>query len=191
MRPSTSSLRRSAIAALVALALATGLIACGGGDSTTSDSSSDDDQITTVITGAITADDETLCTDEFSTHFVETITGKKGEALGYRVGGKTGTAEVPGRGGYDKSRNVSTFAAAFPMDRPRYVVIAMMDSPQRVQANSFQTTAAYTAAPVVSRVIQRTGALLGVAPDLTRDVDVSDLLPLLWHAPGEDPSAAE
>lgn len=118
-------------------------------------------------------------------------TGKKGEAIGYRVGGKTGTAEVPGRGGYDKSRNVSTFAAAFPMDRPRYVVIAMMDSPQRVQANSFQTTAAYTAAPVVSRVIQRTGALLGVTPDLNRDVDVSDLLPLLWHAPGEDPSAAE
>ncbi len=112
-------------------------------------------------------------------------TGKKGEALGYRVGGKTGTAEVPGKSGYDKSRNVSTFAAAFPMDRPRYVVIAMVDSAQRVAANSFQTTAAYTAAPVVSRVIQRTGALLGVRPDLTRDVDVSDLMPLLWEAPGE------
>ena len=118
-------------------------------------------------------------------------TGKKAEAIGYRVGGKTGTAEVPGRGGYDKNRNVSTFAAAFPMDHPRYVVITMMDSPQRVAANSFQTTAAYTAAPVVSRVIQRTGALLGVAPDLTRDVDESELLPLLWHAPGEDAGAAE
>ena len=118
-------------------------------------------------------------------------TGKKAEAIGYRVGGKTGTAEVPGRGGYDRNRNVSTFAAAFPMDRPRYVVLTMIDSAQRVPANSFQTTAAYTAAPVVSRVIQRTGALLGVRPDLHRDVDVSALLPLLWHAPGEDASAAE
>ncbi|MES2755613.1 MAG: penicillin-binding protein 2 [Pseudomonadota bacterium] len=118
-------------------------------------------------------------------------TGKKAEAPGYRVGGKTGTAEVPGRGGYDKNRNVSTFAAVFPMDHPRYVVIAMVDSAQRVEANSYQTTAAYTAAPVISRVIMRTGAILGVMPDVRRDVDVSDLTPLLWHAPGEDPAAGE
>ena len=110
--------------------------------------------------------------------------GKKGEAPGYRVGGKTGTAEVAERGGYAKNANVSTFAAAFPMDAPRYVVIAMMDSPKRVQANLFQTTAAYTAAPVVSRVISRTGAMLGVMPDERRDIDERDLFPLLWHAPG-------
>lgn len=112
-------------------------------------------------------------------------TGKKGEAPGYRVGGKTGTAEVAQGGGYAKNANVSTFAAAFPMDAPRYVVIAMMDTPKRVAANSFQTTAAYTAAPVVSRVIARTGALLGVVPDDRRDIDVRDLTGLLWHAPGE------
>jgi cell division protein FtsI (penicillin-binding protein 3) len=118
-------------------------------------------------------------------------TGRMAEAPGYRVGGKTGTAEVAGGGGYLKNANVSTFAAAFPMDKPRYVVIAMMDSPKRVKENSFQTTAAYTAAPVVSRVISRTGAMLGVMPDNTRDVDVSELLPLLWHAPGEKPTDAE
>ncbi|MFC3581781.1 peptidoglycan D,D-transpeptidase FtsI family protein [Sphingomonas hylomeconis] len=118
-------------------------------------------------------------------------TGRMAEAPGYRVGGKTGTAEVAGGGGYLKNANVSTFAAAFPMDSPRYVVIAMMDSPKRVKENSFQTTAAYTAAPVVSRVISRTGAMLGVMPDNARDVDVSELLPLLWHAPGETPADAE
>jgi cell division protein FtsI (penicillin-binding protein 3) len=111
-------------------------------------------------------------------------TGKKGEAPGYRVGGKTGTGEVAERGGYAKNANVSTFAAAFPMDAPRYVVIVMMDSPKRVEANQFQTTAAYTAAPVVSRVISRTGSMLGVIPSATTDIDESDLLPLLWHAPG-------
>jgi cell division protein FtsI (penicillin-binding protein 3) len=117
-------------------------------------------------------------------------TGKKGEAPGYRVGGKTGTAEVAERGGYAKNANVSTFAAAFPMDAPRYVVIVMMDSPKRVVENSFQTTAAYTAAPVVSRVISRVGSVLGVIPDMNRDIDESDLLPLIWHAPGDGTKTA-
>jgi cell division protein FtsI (penicillin-binding protein 3) len=113
-------------------------------------------------------------------------TGKKGEAPGYRVGGKTGTAEAAEAGGYARNRNVSTFAAAFPMDAPRYAVIVMMDSPKRVQENLFQTTAAYTAAPVVSRVISRTGAMLGVMPSDSRDVDLGDIMPLLWHAPGSE-----
>lgn len=118
-------------------------------------------------------------------------TGKKGEAIGYRVGGKTGTAEKPGVGGYSKHVNVSTFAAAFPMDAPRYVVIAMLDSPKGNAESFGLTTAAWTAAPVVSRVITRTGPLLGVNPDMSRDVDVSDLASLIWHAPGEKTSEAE
>lgn len=112
-------------------------------------------------------------------------TGRKGEAPGYRVGGKTGTAEIAMKTGYSRSRNVSTFAAAFPMDAPRYVVIAMLDSPIANAQSAGQTTAAWTVAPVVSRVIARTGQMLGVMPDMNRDVDVSELTPLLWHAPGE------
>lgn len=112
-------------------------------------------------------------------------TGRRAEAPGYRVGGKTGTAEAAEGGGYARNRNVSTFAAVFPMDAPRYVVLAMMDSPKRVQENSFQTTAAYTVAPVVSRVISRTGAMIGVIPDAHRDVDLGELPNLLWRAPGE------
>jgi len=118
-------------------------------------------------------------------------TGRKGEAPGYRVGGKTGTAEIAMKSGYSRKRNVSTFAAAFPMDAPRYVVVAMLDSPVANAQSAGQTTAAWTVAPVVSRVIMRTGSLLGVTPDLNRDVDVSELLPLLWHAPGEDQAAPE
>ena len=113
-------------------------------------------------------------------------TGKKAEAPGYRVGGKTGTAEVATKAGYAKNRNVSTFAAAFPMDAPRYVVVVMIDSPIANAQSSGQATAGWTAAPVVSRVIMRTGTMLGVMPDRNRDVDESDLLPLLWSAPGED-----
>jgi len=109
-------------------------------------------------------------------------TGRKGDAVGFRVGGKTGTAEKPGIGGYSKRVNVSTFAAAFPMDRPRYVVIAMLDAPKGTAETFGLTTAAWTAAPVVSRVIARTGPMLGVIPDEKKDVDVSDITPLLWKA---------
>jgi cell division protein FtsI (penicillin-binding protein 3) len=109
-------------------------------------------------------------------------TGSKADAPGYRVGGKTGTAEVPGAGGYKRNQNVSTFAAAFPMDAPRYVVLVMLDSPIGNAQSFGLTTAGWTAAPVVNRVIMRTGAMLGVVPDETRDVDVSDVIPLLWKA---------
>ena len=109
-------------------------------------------------------------------------TGKNADAPGFRVGGKTGTAEVATGGSYSKKANVSTFAAAFPMDAPRYVIIVMLDSPEGAVR-----TAAYTAAPVVDHFILRAGPMLGVVPDPSRDIDVSELLPLIWHRPGEKP----
>jgi len=107
-------------------------------------------------------------------------TGRKADAPGYRIGGKTGSAEKPSGGGYNKTSLVSTFAAAFPMDNPRYVVIAMLDEPQGTAETSFQRTAGWTAAPVVHKVVSRVGPMLGVIPDEHRDVDVSELTPLLW-----------
>ena len=106
-------------------------------------------------------------------------TGRKADAPGFRVGGKTGSAEKPGVGGYRRSSLVATFAAAFPMDRPRYVVIAMLDAPKGTAATSGPRTAAWNAAPVVARVVPRIGPLLGIMPDETRDVDISDLRPLI------------
>lgn len=106
-------------------------------------------------------------------------TGRKADARGYRIGGKTGSAEKPGAGGYRRSSLVSTFAAAFPMDRPRFVVIAMLDEPQGTAVTSFQRTAGWNAAPIVGRVVPRIGPLVGVMPDDTRDVDITDLLPLM------------
>jgi len=106
-------------------------------------------------------------------------TGRNADAPGYRVGGKTGSAEKPGNGGYRRSSLVSTFAAVFPMDDPRYVVIAMLDEPKGTAASSYQRTAAWNAAPIVGRLVPRIGPLLGVMPDATRDIDLSDLKPLV------------
>lgn len=111
-------------------------------------------------------------------------TGQKADAPGYRIGGKTGSAEKPSNGGYNKTSLVSTFAAAFPMDNPRYVVIAMLDEPKGNAETGFQRTAGWTAAPVVRKVVPRVGPMLGVVPDEHRDVDVSELTPLLWSPKG-------
>ncbi|MFM2301553.1 MAG: hypothetical protein RLZZ84_1289 [Pseudomonadota bacterium] len=116
---------------------------------------------------------------------VDVGTGKKANAAGYRVGGKTGTAEKPGAGGYRKTSVIATFASAFPMDHPRYVVVVMMDEPQGTVATSGQRTAAWNAAPAVGRVIPRIGPLLGVMPDDSRDVDITDLAPLIASGDGE------
>lgn len=107
-------------------------------------------------------------------------TGKQADAPGFRVGGKTGSAEKPAAGGYNRSSVVATFASAFPMDNPRYVVLVMIDEPRGNAYSSGQRTAGWTAAPVVRKVVMRAGPMLGVIPDESRDVDVSELTPLLW-----------
>ena len=113
-------------------------------------------------------------------------TGRKANAPGFRVGGKTGSAEKAGAGGYNKHAVVATFASAFPMDHPRYVVIAMLDEPKAVAASSYQRTAAWNAVPIVGRLIPRIGPMLGVLPDDNRDIDLSDLKPLVGDGGGSE-----
>ena len=66
------------------------------------------------------------------------------------------------------------------------VVLVMMDGPRPTPANSGVTTAAWTAAPVVSRVIQRTGPLLGIIPDTSRDIDTAELMAPVTTPPADD-----
>lgn len=113
-------------------------------------------------------------------------TGRSADAKGFRVGGKTGSAEKPSQGGYNKSSLVTTFASAFPMDNPRYIVLTMMDEPKGNAKTFGLRTAAWTAAPVVRRVIERTGPMLGILPDPDHDADIAALTPLLWKAKGEE-----
>jgi cell division protein FtsI (penicillin-binding protein 3) len=113
-------------------------------------------------------------------------TGRKANAPGFRVGGKTGSAEKATAGGYNKHAVVATFASAFPMDHPRYVVVVMLDDPKANAASSFQRTAAWNAVPIVGRLIPRIGPMLGVLPDDSRDIDLSDLKPLVGDGGGNE-----
>lgn len=98
-------------------------------------------------------------------------TGRRADAPGYRLGGKTGTAEKPRPGGgYFRDRNITTFAGAFPMDDPRYVVVLMLDDPR---GNGGSRTAGATIAPAVANVVLRIAPVLGVEPDETKEPDLS------------------
>jgi cell division protein FtsI (penicillin-binding protein 3) len=113
-------------------------------------------------------------------------TGKKADAPGYRVGGKTGTAEKLLNGHYTSSAVVTTFAGVFPMDEPRYVIVAMLDDPKPTADTYGFHTAGWNVAPVVSGTISRIAPMLGVAPDKNREPNMSEVLPFVHDTHPEE-----
>src|SRR4029434_4251602 len=110
-------------------------------------------------------------------------TGRKADAPGYRVGGKTGTAEKLLNGHYTSSAVVTTFAGVFPMDEPRYVIVAMLDDPKATKDTYGFHTAGWNVAPVVSRTISRIAPMLGIRPEKRRERKRAGDTPLLHAAP--------
>ena len=90
--------------------------------------------------------------------------GRRGTVPGYRVGGKTGTAEKVVNGRYSSEKNFNAFVAVFPMDNPQYIVLTVIDEP-KLENSSRSATAGVTAAPIASNIIRRSAAMLGVKPD--------------------------
>ncbi len=105
--------------------------------------------------------------------------GANADLPGYRIGGKTGTAEKAGSGGYQKKLLVSSFVGVFPMNDPRYLVLAVIDEPKGTEATWNFATAGWVAAPAVRNIIARIAPLLGVSPqqeDDTLAVQVAHLM---------------
>lgn len=100
-------------------------------------------------------------------------TGNHADIEGYRVGGKTGTAEKPKGGRYATKAKISTFAGAFPMDAPQYIVVASLDEPKGIG------TGGLVSAPIVANLILRAAPALGVTRDTARDVDVTAYMPYI------------
>ena len=93
------------------------------------------------------------------------MTGKRAEVKGYKVGGKTGTAEMPVKGGYAEKKVIASFVAAFPMDRPKYLVHVSLFAPHGEASSPGEVTAGTNAAPVAGRIIARIAPQLGLMPD--------------------------
>jgi len=97
------------------------------------------------------------------------LNAEKGSATradvpGYYVGGKTGTSEKVVGGRYSKTKVLTSFTAVIPADRPRYLLLIMLDEPQALPETHGFTTSGWNAVPVGGAVISRIAPLLGIEP---------------------------
>jgi cell division protein FtsI (penicillin-binding protein 3) len=94
-------------------------------------------------------------------------TASLGEVEGYAVGGKTGTADKPRRGGgYYHDKVINTFASVFPASDPRYALLVTLDEPVETSGILPRRTAGWTSVPVAAEIIRRTAPLLGLRPEI-------------------------
>ncbi len=104
---------------------------------------------------------------------VEKGTGGKGSAVGYMVGGKTGTAEkINATGRYNQKSLLSSFVSAFPINNPKYVVFVMLDEPVGNKSTGGYATGGMVAAPIARNVISRIGPMLGIMPVDEKDPEL-------------------
>jgi cell division protein FtsI (penicillin-binding protein 3) len=92
-------------------------------------------------------------------------TGRKADVTGYAIGGKTGTADKPGRHGYGGRRVVASFVGAFPIEKPRFLILALVDEPKGTERTHGYATGGWVAAPVVRRLVRRMAPLVGLGPE--------------------------
>lgn len=79
----------------------------------------------------------------------------------YTVAGKTGTAQIPVKGGYAEDETIVSFVGFVPSQDPQFVVLVKLDRPD----TSISQWAAYTAAPIFRRVAYRIVEQLNIPPD--------------------------
>jgi cell division protein FtsI (penicillin-binding protein 3) len=91
-------------------------------------------------------------------------TGKNANLPGYEVGGKTGTAEKPAKGGYRQKALISSFVGMFPMNDPKFVILYSLDEPKGLPETGGYATAGWVAAPSVKVIVENIASLYGILP---------------------------
>jgi cell division protein FtsI/penicillin-binding protein 2 len=86
------------------------------------------------------------------------------QVAGYRIAGKTGTAQIPGVGGYDPDDVIVSFVGFAPADDPQVLILVKLDRPDVPPELRWGTR---IAAPVFRGVASRLFVLLGIPPSET------------------------
>jgi cell division protein FtsI (penicillin-binding protein 3) len=92
------------------------------------------------------------------------LQGESSTALipGYRIAGKTGTAQIPTPNGYDDSHTNVSFIGWGPVDDPKFMIYVWLQKP------SASIWSSETAAPVFAQVAEQTVIQLNIPPDAVR-----------------------
>ena len=123
-------------------------------------------------------------------YVVASGTGKNGQVAGYRIGGKTGTAEKTDQtdsNGQQTNDKIVSFVGIAPMDDPEYVVLIALDTPN--PATGTYISGGVMAAPTVARVMEDILPYLGVEPDYS-EVDMSRVTVRMPNLAGKTESEA-
>ncbi|HAU30791.1 MAG: Peptidoglycan glycosyltransferase [Desulfotomaculum sp. 46_296] len=91
-------------------------------------------------------------------------TGTKAQVEGYRIAGKTGTAQVPGPKGYEEGKYIASFVGYGPLDNPRVAVLVLVDEPKGDQYYGGEI-----AAPAFQSVMRDTLVYLGIPQENSND----------------------
>ena len=102
-------------------------------------------------------------------YVVASGTGRNGQVTGYRVGGKTGTADKTGTrtAANPKGDIVVSFMCFAPADDPQYIMLLTMDTPSRTTGTF--PSGGNMVAPTASQIMSEILPVLGVEPDYTAD----------------------
>lgn len=127
--------------------------------------------------GTITEFEPTVVGRAISVETARTLTQMLANALereasnalvpGYRIAGKTGTAEIPIPGGYDPEGTIASFIGYGPIDDPQFIVLVKLDRP------TVSPWGSETASPVFSEFVSRLVVLLEIPPDNVRQAAAS------------------
>ncbi len=104
-----------------------------------------------------------------------TFTGPRVDVKGYNIGGKTGTANIVNEnGGYYKDRDRTSFISIFPVNKPKYLVLAMLEYPKKIDGSNQKTTGAVVNAPLVKEIILDMINILNIPKFMSEDILKAD-----------------
>lgn len=115
-----------------------------------------------VIRRVLKAETAKIVTNILS-HSIATESTNKANLPGYKIAGKTGTAQIPIPGGYDPKWTIASFGGYFPADNPQYVILVKVDRPTKSPWGSL------VASPIFASVARELAQLTGLPPDDVRE----------------------